>query len=805
MNGDFNGIEIDGPTTTNNQIECTISGETNDGIFISGGASSNEITTGISGCLVDGILLQEASNNLVQVFASTFNGSNGIHLTQGSSGNQIVQVDTLSLYYGPDIGFDIQSNHVDGCLVDSGAHDNDLSSLTIAFNGQDGLAFSGPTVSGNILTSSAFLSNGRDGVRFELEAFDNILGADVGESNLTFGDVGPLGFWSADCVCSGNGESGVLVTDPGTSNNLVRNCAIGLQVFIDSSLHQGQPIGVLVSNQAGSGQILSCAIQDNTNGIMLVSGANTWTLGNLALAQNTNAGIVLSNAYNVVVGGDLATNYIIQSLTGIDINGALATNNAIINNYISSNSDGIHIHQGAQQNQIVGGNVLAWNFNGLRVENSASNLVDGAVIISNQANGIVLALGSVSNQITGCSISNNNTGVLVSGQGSVGNTISGNSITGNTGLGIELSAGGNNMIAPPALLYFNGNAVFGTNGAPDGSVVEIFSDPGGQGQIPVGVGLTANGQFNVTLTVDPASLIPGWQLNGTVTDPAGNTSQFSSPSLIQPGFPQPSLLAFTSPGAKRQIFLSMNASAPTDLSSPSNDDFGANLSLVSGCGKIVFVSDRSGKEQIYVKGLTNTASEQELVATSGNNFDAAWLVACQSIVFAADASGSDQIYSMNIDGAGLKRLATNSATENSPAATADGTKIVFVSNRSGANALWVMEANGTDPQPVGGISDPPAQPAISADGTTIALAVTVGTATEIAIVGIDGSNFQQITRDGKQATHPTWLPDNQHVIFSSDRDGQIRLYSIERSGANLQPLPFTDNLGSEPTAGNPNM
>ncbi|HUD48900.1 MAG TPA: right-handed parallel beta-helix repeat-containing protein [Candidatus Baltobacteraceae bacterium] len=811
LNGDYNGIEIDGPDTTNNQIECTISGETNDGIFISGGASSNEITTGITACLVDGILLQEASNNLVQVFASTLNGSNGIHLTQGSSGNQIVEVQPVSIYYGPDVGDYIENNLMDGCLVDSGAHDNDLSSLIITSNAQDGLAFSGPTVSGNILTSSQTLANGRDGVRFELGAFDNILGADVAETNTSFRVFGPPVSWSADCVSSGNGESGVLITDPGTSNNLVRNCAIGVQYYSGQiylgpdGFLESQPVGILVSNQAGSGQILSCTIQDNTNGIMLVSGAHTWTLGNLAVAQNTNAGIVLSNAYNVLVGGDLATNYIFQNLTGVDISGALATNNAIINNYISSNSDGIYIHQGAQQNQIVGGNVLAWNFNGLRVENSASNLVDGADIISNQANGIVIALGSVSNQITGCSISDNNTGVLVSGQGSVGNTVSGNSITGNTSLGIELSADGNNMIAPPTLLYFNGGAVSGTNQAPDGSIVEIFSDPGGQGQIPVGVGLTANGQFNVTLTVDPASLIPGWQLNGTVTDPAGNTSQFSSPSLIQPGFPQPSLLAFTSPGAMRQIFLSMNASAPTDLSSPSDDDFSPNLSLAGGCGKVVFVSDRSGKEQIYVKGLTNTAAEQELVATSGDNFDPAWLVACQSIVFAADASGTAQIYSMNIDGSGLQRLATNSATEDSPATTADGKKIVFVSDRSGVNALWVMQANGTDPQLVGGISGPPGQPAISADGTTIALTVTVGAATEIAIVGIDGSNFQQITSDGKQATHPTWLPDGQHIIFSSNRKGQPSLYSIERSGANLQPLPFQDNLGSEPTAGNPSM
>jgi hypothetical protein len=52
---------------------------------------------------------------------------------------------------------------------------------------------------------------------------------------------------------------------------------------------------------------------------------------------------------------------------------------------------------------------------------------------------------------------------------------------------------------------------------------------------------------------------------------------------------------------------------------------------------------------------------------------------------------------MNPDGSGLTRLSNNTASDEVPTWSPDGTKIVFDSNRSGNFEVWVMNADGTNP------------------------------------------------------------------------------------------------------------
>jgi TolB protein len=112
----------------------------------------------------------------------------------------------------------------------------------------------------------------------------------------------------------------------------------------------------------------------------------------------------------------------------------------------------------------------------------------------------------------------------------------------------------------------------------------------------------------------------------------------------------------------------------------------------------------------------------------------------------------------------------------------------------------MMNSDGTNPTQVGGVTGTPSQPAISPDGTTIALAATVNGVSEIALVHTDGTGFTKLTSDGAHATHPTWLPDGQHLIFSSDRASAIKLYSIATGGSTPQALNLSPNIGTEPSA-----
>ena len=220
---------------------------------------------------------------------------------------------------------------------------------------------------------------------------------------------------------------------------------------------------------------------------------------------------------------------------------------------------------------------------------------------------------------------------------------------------------------------------------------------------------------------------------------------------------------------------------------------------------MVFVSFRTGSENIFVMDA-NTNAQATQVTFGGSDENPAWLAPCQSIVFDSFRGGNPQIYSVNLNGAGLQLLTTNHNFANTgPAPTPDGARIVFVSSRTGSNALWIMNADGSNQQPLGTLPGVASQPCVSPDGGSVAMVVNINGATEIGVVGLDGTGFIRLTSDGKQATHPTWLPDGSQIIFSSNRGpgGNTGLYSVGRSGANIQALPTNPSFALTPTVGGP--
>ena len=162
-------------------------------------------------------------------------------------------------------------------------------------------------------------------------------------------------------------------------------------------------------------------------------------------------------------------------------------------------------------------------------------------------------------------------------------------------------------------------------------------------------------------------------------------------------------------------------------------------------GKILFLSDRSGRAEVYLLdpesgrvavltarwpydvalqggNVSSDGQERAYVQTDGRgvpqvfvhsgyyggcwqvtfttdmSYDPVWSPVADRLAFVSTEPGNDEIYTINADGSDLQRLTFNQwEWDKHPTWSPDGRLIVFWSNQgSGRRQLWVVNADGTD-------------------------------------------------------------------------------------------------------------
>lgn len=135
----------------------------------------------------------------------------------------------------------------------------------------------------------------------------------------------------------------------------------------------------------------------------------------------------------------------------------------------------------------------------------------------------------------------------------------------------------------------------------------------------------------------------------------------------------------------------------------------------------------------------------------------------------------------------LRRLTTRAGYNGQPAVSPDGRSVAYVSDRTGSLELYVtgLVATGTETTLTsnGGQN---IEPDWSPDGHWIAFhSRKLG---GIWVVPSNGGQPQQISPKGAS---PSWAPDSDRLVFTSDNGGfseQAILMTVRRAGSDLKPL-----------------
>lgn len=227
-------------------------------------------------------------------------------------------------------------------------------------------------------------------------------------------------------------------------------------------------------------------------------------------------------------------------------------------------------------------------------------------------------------------------------------------------------------------------------------------------------------------------------------------------------------------------------------------------------GRIAFTSDRDGNEEIYVMDADGSGQTNLTMDPSDDN-EPWWSPDGERIAFVSLRDGSVNIHIMNAQGDDVQQLTDSPAVDGGLRWSPDGSKVAFYGFEQQARGfMWVADADLGERQAVlEGIH--PAGPEVDCaggfpggwfpDGERLVFRGSNGAtrALQICSAKIDGSDIQVIfSEPDTQNSQPAISPDGKKVAFTSNRDGDFNIYTVDVDGDNLFRVADDDAKDSDP-------
>lgn len=174
------------------------------------------------------------------------------------------------------------------------------------------------------------------------------------------------------------------------------------------------------------------------------------------------------------------------------------------------------------------------------------------------------------------------------------------------------------------------------------------------------------------------------------------------------------------------------------------------------------------------------------------------------IAFVSDKTGKKEVYLMDYDGFNPVKVTSRFSHAMAPAWSPDGKEIVFTAVTKNAknvrnHNLFVYTVATGKMEMISNKQGINSGARFSPNGRQLALTMSFPGNPEIFLMNPDSKVVQRITNSYGLDVDPSWSPDGRWLSFVSDRSGRPMVYKMEASGANVQRLTYAGHYNATPT------
>lgn len=205
-------------------------------------------------------------------------------------------------------------------------------------------------------------------------------------------------------------------------------------------------------------------------------------------------------------------------------------------------------------------------------------------------------------------------------------------------------------------------------------------------------------------------------------------------------------------------------------------------------GRLAYTSYHRGNPNLYITDLSQDKTTKAISWQQGLNMAPGWSPDGQTLVTTMSKNGDSDLYLMTTSGKILNRLTSKQGINISASWAPDGRRFAFVSDRAGSPQVYIMDIGSRQVQRITYSGKENTTPSWSPKGDLIAYTGLTDNGYQLFVVNPEGGEPTQLTQYWGNYESPSWSPDGRQIVLARSKGNQKELCRIFLKGQGLTPL-----------------